>query len=89
MTKHEGDIVSVPTKVKVFGKMWALKYILTHPNWKNEYEDTWTSFSNYDINLYVEEGYLSVCAYPFTRVLPSGCAEVDYSNWATLYSVKG
>jgi hypothetical protein len=58
----------VPKKVRVFARAWAGAFVARHPKWQTSdiYRDDWTSKGDYDLNLYVEDGRLSVCAYPLT-----------------------
>lgn len=78
---------TTPRRVQALGKLWATKFIATHPNWKtdNTHEDTWYSFNGYDINLYCEDGYLSVCAYP-EYIEDGGTITTDISTYT--YIVK-
>lgn len=71
----------VPRNVRAFGRLWASKFILAHPNWKNGevYEDAFRQFGDYDLNLWCEDGQLSVCAYPI-RTTEDG-TQADYSKF--------
>lgn len=57
--------LNIPRRVKAFGRLWASKFMLANPDWKTGkvYEDDWCSFGDFDLNLWCEDGYLSVCAY--------------------------
>lgn len=61
----KSSLTTIPTRAKAFGKLWAIKFIVSHPTWANgdTHHDEWHSFGGYDFNLYCEDGYLSVCAY--------------------------
>lgn len=61
----ESSLDKIPRRVRAFGRLWATKFIAKHPNWRNggAYEDAWHAYGDYDLNLYCEDGYLSVCAY--------------------------
>jgi hypothetical protein len=63
--EHIAPLTNIPQRTKAFARLWAMKFIAQNPNWKQgeAYEDAWHSFGGYDINLYCEDGYLSVCAY--------------------------
>lgn len=71
----------MPRRVKAFGKLWAMKFIATHPNWKKgeAYTDEWYDFMGYDLNLWCEDGYLSVCAYATFEV--GGLTLTDTSDF--------
>lgn len=73
----------IPRKVRAFGRLWAIKYIAKNPNWRSgeAYEDEWHAFGGYDLNLWCEDGYLSVCAYP-TYEDKEGFINTDHSNFA-------
>jgi hypothetical protein len=57
---------TIPIRTKALAKLWVMKFIATHPNWETDesYIDEWYAHGNYDLNLYCEDGHLSVCAYP-------------------------
>jgi hypothetical protein len=75
----------IPRRVKAFGRLWAVKFIATNPNWRKgkTHEDEWHSFDGYDINLWCEDGYLSVCAYAEYED-EDGFTNTDYSGFAYL-----
>lgn len=77
------DRTDIPKKVRAFGRLWAIKFITQNPNWRNgeAYEDEWHAFGDYDLNLWCEDGYLSVCAYPMHEG-EDGFMETDHSNFA-------
>jgi hypothetical protein len=59
----------LPTSVVRYAKIWGLVFQMTHPNWKSQEGyvlDEWRSRGDYDINLFCEDGYLSVCVYKQT-----------------------
>lgn len=60
-----------------------MKFIASNPTWKDgeAWEDAWYSFGGYDINLWCEDGYLSVCAYPEYED-EDGFTSTDHSNFA-------
>lgn len=78
----------VPKKVKVFARAWAGAFVARHPKWQTSdiYRDEWTSKGDYDLNLYVEDGRLSVCAYPL--IFENGGLVADTSQLIELV-VKG
>ena len=65
MSKHIAPLNEIPTRVKAFGRLWAMKFVAQNPDWREgeAFEDAWHAFGGYDLNLYCEDGYLSVCAY--------------------------
>jgi hypothetical protein len=75
----------VPTGVKVFARAWAGAFVARHPKWRTSdiYRDEWTSKGDYDLNLYVEDGRLSVCAYPLT-IDPRLGTVADFSHMIEL-----
>jgi hypothetical protein len=84
MSKSSLEII--PRRVKAFGRLWAVKFIATHPRWKTgdpSFEDEWHSFGDYDINLYCDDGYLSVCAYAMYED-EDGFMNTDHSNYVYL-----
>jgi hypothetical protein len=86
---HNGSMKSsleiIPTKVKAFGRLWAIKFIATNPRWQHgdAYIDEWHSFGGYDLNLWCEDGYLSVCAYAEYED-EDGFTNTDHSNFVYL-----
>lgn len=82
MITHIKPLDAIPTRVKAFARLWAMKTIAQHPDWKSgDLEiDEWYDFSDYDINLWVSEGYLSVCVYP-TFDDDDGWRATDHSNF--------
>lgn len=78
----KASLDTIPRKARAFGRLWAVKFKATHPNWRNgeAYEDAWSSFGDYDFNLYCEDGYLSVCAYAMYED-EDGFMTTDYSNF--------
>ena len=59
------SLENLPRRVKAFGRLWAIKFMVANPNWQDGevYEDAWYGFADYDLNLWCEDGSLSVCAY--------------------------
>ncbi len=57
--------------------------MITNPKWRDgeTYEDEWNSFGDYDLNLWCEDGYLSVCAYTMHED-EDGFMTTDYSHFA-------
>ena len=85
MTKTSLTIEQIPRRVKAFGRLMSLKYTLANTKWRNgnAYEDEWHSYGDYDLNLYCEDGYLSVCAYPETQD-EDGFTMTDHSQFVHL-----
>lgn len=77
----KATLENIPRKARAFGRLWAIKFMATHPNWRNGevHEDAWHSYGDYDFNLYCEDGYLSVCAYVMYEDA-DGFWTTDYSN---------
>jgi hypothetical protein len=63
--EHIAPLNNISRRTKAFARLWSMKFIALHPNWEDgdAHTDEWYSFGGYDINLYCEDGYLSVCAY--------------------------
>ena len=82
-------LTKIPTRTKAFARLWAMKFIAQNPTWRDgeTYEDTWHAFGDYDLNLYCEDGYLSVSAYPMHKG-EDGFMETDHSRFVHLV-VKG
>jgi hypothetical protein len=78
----KSSLTAIPTRAKAFGKLWAIKFIVMNPTWRDgeTYEDEWHSFGDYDFNLYCEEGYLSVCAYSIYED-ENGFINTDYRDF--------
>jgi hypothetical protein len=68
---------NIPRRVKAFARLWALKFIALNPKWQDgdAWIDEWHAFGGFDINIYCEEGYLSVCVY--------GLFEDEFGNMNT------
>ena len=79
------NLENLPRRVKAFGRLWAIKFTIAHPNWKDGevHEDSWHDFGGYDINLYCEDGYLSVCAYA-TRKNDDGSVQTNTDEFVYL-----
>ena len=75
----------IPRRVKAFARLWSIKYTIANPKWRDgdAWEDSWYSFEGYDINLWCEDGYLSVCAYPETQH-EDGFTMTDHSQYVYL-----
>jgi hypothetical protein len=75
-------LINIPRKTKAFGRLLAIKFMVTNPRWRDgkAYEDEWHSFGDYDFNLYCEDGYLSVCAYAMFEDT-DGFMNTDHSNF--------
>lgn len=59
----------LPKTVISFAEKWAEDFINDNPKWKKDKEmwaDEWDTVGDYDINLFCEAGFFSVCAYPLT-----------------------
>lgn len=78
-------VEQIPRRIKAFGRLWSIKFTLANPNWRNgdTYEDEWHSYDDYDLNLYCEDGYLSVCAYS-TYEDEGGYTVTDHSQYVYL-----
>lgn len=77
----KSSLNNIPRKAKAFGRLWATKFILANPNWRNDgYQDEWHAFGDYDFNLYCEDGYLSVCAYAMYED-EDGFMNTDHSDF--------
>lgn len=78
----------IPLSVQRFARVKAIKFQLSNPKWKSHKGaliDEWDSCGNYDINIYSEDGYLSVSVYPhLANKNKDGYIEIDYSNFVTL-----
>lgn len=85
MSEYIAPLNEIPTRVKAFGRLWAMKFMAQNPNWQEgeAYEDAWHAFGGYDLNLYCEDGYLSVCAYPLYKE-EDGTLSADHSNFVYL-----
>jgi|APGre2960657404_1045060.scaffolds.fasta_scaffold104555_2 hypothetical protein len=83
--EHIAPLNKIPRRTKAFARLWATKFIVEHPTWHNGEtgEDTWYCFGDYDINLYCDDGYLSVCAYPLYKD-ENGSITTDNSNFVYL-----
>lgn len=55
----------IPTRVKAFARLWAMKFSIANPTWRDGevHEDAFHSYRNYDLNLVCEDGKLMVVAY--------------------------
>jgi hypothetical protein len=67
--QHIAPLNKIPRRTKAYGRLWAIKFTAQNPNWRDgeSYEDAWHSFGDFDLNIYCEDGYLSVCAYPMYK----------------------
>ena len=83
--EYIAPLTDISRRTKAFGRLWAMKFVAQHPAWRDgdAYEDTWHSFGGYDLNLYCEDGYLSVCAYPLYKE-EDGTLSADHSNFVYL-----
>ena len=80
-------MTTIPNTTRAFAKLWAFKFIITNPKWRDgdTFIDEWRAVGDYDINLYCEDGYLSVCAYSMT-IGDDGFMERDNSQF--IYIVR-
>ena len=85
--EHIAPLKDIPLQTKAFARLWAMKFVAQNPNWRNgeAYEDVWHSIGDYDLNLYCEDGYLSVCAYSMYKD-SDGFMVTDHDNY--VYLVK-
>jgi hypothetical protein len=86
MSKSSLEII--PRRVKAFGRLWAIKFIATNPRWQHgdAHIDEWYSFGDYDLNLWCEDGYLSVCAYAEYED-EDGFTNTDHSDFVYLVRI--
>jgi hypothetical protein len=75
-------LTNIPRKAKAFGRLWAIKFMVSNPTWRDgeTHHDAWHSFGDYDFNIYCEDGYLSVCAYAM-HMGEDGFFETDYDDF--------
>jgi hypothetical protein len=73
----------IPKSVEMFGKSWALLFSMTHPKWHEEQHDAWHSHGGYDLNLWVEDGQLTMSVYPLIDD-GTGFMTTDTSAWKTI-----
>lgn len=79
---RETTINDIPRKARAFGRLWAIKFMMTNPGWRSGDvdHDEWHAFGDYDFNLYCEDGYLSVCAYAMFED-EDGFMNTDHSDF--------
>jgi hypothetical protein len=75
-------LINIPRRAKAFGRLWAIKFMVTNPTWRDgdTQHDEWHAFGDYDFNLYCEDGYLSVCAYAM-HMGEDGFFETDHDDF--------
>jgi hypothetical protein len=75
--------LDIPQRVERFGKSWAQYFAQAQPNWHEQHHDAWHSYEGYDLNLWVEDGQLTMSVYPLIDD-GTGFMTTDTSTWKTI-----
>ena len=71
---------NIPASVKTKAHAWLKAWELSHPMWakRNLHADIWYGLEGYDLNLYCEDGHLSLCVYEAEEGVPAGYNNAVY-----------
>lgn len=63
------NTTTIPSTVVDYADEWASEYVREHPTWASFgfWEDDWNSWDGYDLNLYIEDGVMTITAYETER----------------------
>jgi hypothetical protein len=79
----------VPEITKLYAKQWVRKFVVNNPSWGDGWvcEDEWQACGEFDLNLYCDDGYITVNAYPMTQDA-NGDWVTDYDTYMLLVSLS-
>lgn len=79
--------IHVPFRTRVLAHVWAwLWRVRFYRSWHKPsfFEDTWYSHQGLDLNLYIEDGTLTVTAYRVWRYPEDGTEWTDTDKYTTI-----
>jgi len=79
---------NIPRRTRAYARLWAIKYIASHPNWRHEDGDwdSWLGTDGHDLNIVVTNDGIKVVAYPISYD-DMGAFVTDYSSPTVLVDI--